>query len=115
MEKASNTASSLPNSQPQAATRRSRSSALPARRGRYIPAEHRGSGNRNEAEIAAEGTAYVVMHRFGFDTGAYSFAYMAHWFDEKETVKRALPQIHQISQSIIGVVEGSSHSSTAGK
>ena len=40
--------------------------------------DHPGTGSGNEAEVAAEGSAYVVMQRFVIDPGQYSFNYIAH-------------------------------------
>jgi antirestriction protein ArdC len=35
--------------------------------------------SKSIAEVEAESTAYMVMQRFGIDSGAYSFGYLASW------------------------------------
>ena len=40
---------------------------------------HEGVDDRPLAELEAESTAYVVCRTFGFDTGVYSFGYVACW------------------------------------
>ncbi len=40
---------------------------------------HRDHHNRRLAELEAESTAYVVCHHLGFDSGSYTFGYVATW------------------------------------
>lgn len=40
---------------------------------------HEGVDDRPLVELEAESTAYVVCRTFGFDTGEYSFGYVAGW------------------------------------
>jgi Zn-dependent peptidase ImmA (M78 family) len=39
---------------------------------------------RPTLEVEAEGTAYAVLSYFGVDASSYSFAYVAHWAEQKE-------------------------------
>ena len=41
---------------------------------------------RGQAECEAESVAYIVMTALGFDTGEYTFAYVAHWNQENPDV-----------------------------
>jgi hypothetical protein len=60
---------------------------------------------RPTLEAEAEGTAYAVLSYFGVDTSDYSFAYVAHWAEQKEVVKAMISNIQKTAQSIIEVVE----------
>ncbi|ETT56837.1 hypothetical protein BSK66_32330 [Paenibacillus odorifer] len=68
--------------------------------------------SRGVREVEAEGTAFVVLSYFGFDTSEYSFGYVAGWNGSKdataimdsgktiqETAKRIIKQIEQQKQS----------------
>lgn len=66
-------------------------------------------GNRREAEIVAEGAAYVVCTYFGLDTSDYSFDYVAAWAsrteDRQDTLRRCASRIQKLADSIINEVE----------
>ncbi|EJW13777.1 ImmA/IrrE family metallo-endopeptidase [Paenibacillus alvei] len=59
--------------------------------------------SRNEREIEAEGTAFVVLSYFGFDTSEYSFPYVAGWNPGGETqaIQKAGDVIQKTSQKLI--------------
>jgi hypothetical protein len=56
-------------------------------------------------EVEAEGTAYAVLSYLGVDASSYSFAYVAHWAEQKEVVKAMLSNIQKIAWAIIEAVE----------
>lgn len=58
---------------------------------------------RNDREIEAEGTAYVVLSYFGFDTSEYSFPYVASWSNETamDSIQRAGDIIQKTAKQII--------------
>jgi hypothetical protein len=69
---------------------------------------------RDVREVEAEGTAFVVLSYFGFDTSEYSFGYVAGWngsenekaiFESgqiiQETAKYFIQQIEKHSQANI--------------
>jgi antirestriction protein ArdC len=60
---------------------------------------------RPTLEVEAEGTAYAVLSYFGVDASSYSFAYVAHWAEQKEVVRAVLSNIQKTARSIIEVVE----------
>src|SRR5215204_4284987 len=60
---------------------------------------------RPTLEVEAEGTAYAVLSYFGVDASGYSFAYVAHWAEQKEVVKAVLSNIQKTARAIIEVVE----------
>ena len=60
---------------------------------------------RPTLEAEAEGTAYAVLSYFGVDASDYSFAYVAHWAEQKEVVKAVLSNIQKTARTIIEVVE----------
>jgi hypothetical protein len=61
---------------------------------------------RPTLEAEAEGTAYAVLSYFGVDASGYSFAYVAHWAEEKELVKAVLSKVQKAAHEIIESVEG---------
>jgi hypothetical protein len=64
---------------------------------------------RPTLEVEAEGTAYAVLSYFGVDASDYSFAYVAHWAEQKEVVKAVLSNIQKTAREIIeGVEDGAS-------
>lgn len=67
----------------------------------HYVAGHSPLETRNHAEMVAEGSAYVVMHHFGIDTGEYSFPYMAGWGADREKLKAGLGEIQRVSSTII--------------
>src|SRR5829696_6577073 len=60
---------------------------------------------RPTLEVEAEGTAYAVLSYFGVDASDYSFAYVAHWAEQKEVVKAVLSNIQKTTKAIIEAVE----------
>lgn len=64
-------------------------------------AEHSANGHcRGEAETIAEASAFIVLNHFGFDSGAYSFGYVATWADAA-TFKAKLTEIQRTAAHII--------------
>ena len=63
--------------------------------------------SKNRKEIEAEGTAAVVLNFFGYDTGAYSFPYLASYTTDgsMKELKAALKTIRSTSAMIIRSVE----------
>lgn len=58
---------------------------------------------RNDREIEAEGTAFVVLSYFGFDTSEYSFPYVASWngTTSLDSIQRAGEIIQKTAEKII--------------
>ena len=69
-------------------------------------ADHAAKGHsREEAEMVAESSAYVVMAHLGCDSGDYSFGYLASWGDTA-LFKQRLQDIHATAQAVISRFEG---------
>ena len=64
---------------------------------------------REEAEVQAESTAFVVCNCLGFDTSEYSFGYIASWSKNKELkeLKESLKVIADTSNEILKWIEES--------
>ena len=64
---------------------------------------------REEAEVQAESTAFVVCNCLGFDTSEYSFGYIASWSKNKELkeLKESLNVIADTSNEILKWIEES--------
>jgi antirestriction protein ArdC len=62
---------------------------------------------RPTLEAKAEGTAYTVLSYFGVDASSHSFAYVAHWAEQKEIVKAVLAGVQKTAHAIIEAVENS--------
>jgi len=62
---------------------------------------------RNEKEIQAESTAFIVAEHFGIDTSDYSFPYIATWTNGKtlEQLQKVLQEIQTAAKTIISGVE----------
>lgn len=62
---------------------------------------------REEAEVQAESTAFVVCNCLGFDTSEYSFGYIASWSENKELkeLKTSLKVIADTSNEILNWIE----------
>jgi antirestriction protein ArdC len=60
---------------------------------------------RPTLEAEAEGTAYAVLSYFGVDASDYSFAYVAHWAEQRVVVKAVLSNIQRAAREIIEAVE----------
>lgn len=52
-------------------------------------------------EAQAEAAAYVVMNHFGYDTGQYSFAYIAGWSQDRDIIQQIGVDIVKCSHQII--------------
>jgi antirestriction protein ArdC len=61
--------------------------------------------NREEAEMVAESSAYVVMAHLGCDSGEYSFGYLASWGDTK-LFRQRLNDIHETAEALIARLDG---------
>ena len=46
-----------------------------------------------------------MLSYFGVDASSYSFAYVAHWAEQKDVVKAVLSNIQKTAQEIIEAVE----------
>jgi hypothetical protein len=66
---------------------------------------HATEAERPTLEAEAEGTAYAVLSYFGVDASSYSFAYVAHWAEQKEVVKAVLANVQKTAHAIIEAVE----------
>jgi antirestriction protein ArdC len=74
----------------------------------HFAAQHTADMNRGLAEVVAECSAFVVMDRFGFDTGDYSFTYVAGWANGDTAVfKQGMADIKQVSGVLIDAIEHS--------
>ena len=73
-------------------------------------AEHKSVGAvcREEKEIEAEATAYIVLGHFGIDAGSYSFGYLAHWTDDEKLVSAKLGKVQKLAARIIDDIEEAS-------
>jgi antirestriction protein ArdC len=68
-------------------------------------AQHALNGDcREEAETIAEAAAFIVLNHFGFDSGGYSFGYLASWSDTK-VFRAKLGEIQRTARQIIVAVE----------
>jgi hypothetical protein len=48
-----------------------------------------------------------VLSYFGVDASSYSFAYVAHWAEQKEVVKAVLAGVQKTAHAIIESIEDS--------
>lgn len=69
-------------------------------------AGHSPLDDRQEAELVAEASAFVVLNHYGFDTTEYSSFYLAAWQADKDKLRKGLKQIQQVSQTMIRGIEG---------
>lgn len=72
-------------------------------------ADHRGAIDRRDAETVAEGAAFVVLARYGIDTGAYSFPYVARWAEDKVVLRRNLAEVQGVPAGLIAGIEEAEH------
>lgn len=63
--------------------------------------------DRQRREIEAESVAYIVCARFGIDTSAYSFGYIASWSETQDlsVLKDSLQTIRRTAADFIGLLE----------
>lgn len=66
-------------------------------------ADHKGDGDRHDAEMVAEAPAFVAMNHFNLDTGDYSFHYLTGWAEDKEHLHTNLEEIRRIIRAVEGV------------
>jgi hypothetical protein len=69
---------------------------------------------RGDREIEAEGTAFVVLSYFGFDTSEYSFPYVASWngTTAMDSIQRAGEIIQKTAEKIINQLNEEMNEST---
>ena len=60
---------------------------------------------RADAETIAESSSFVVAAHFGFDTGTYSFPYVAVWSQDKKVLERNLTAIRSVSSRMIEALD----------
>lgn len=65
---------------------------------------HDGGSERQLGEVEAESTAYLVSDALGFDTGEYSFAYVAGWGGDTETLLKAGDRACKAADQIITAI-----------
>ena len=65
--------------------------------------DERDQNSREDREIEAESTAFIVCNRIGVDTSSYSFDYIASWSNGKDSkeLKRLFGNIQSAAQRII--------------
>ena len=56
--------------------------------------------SREEAEMIAESSAFIVMAHLGQDSGEYSFGYLASWGDAK-LFRQRLEDIHATAEALV--------------
>ena len=71
----------------------------------HYVADHRGTIDRRDAEMVAEGAAFVVMAHHGLDTAGYSVPYLATWAQDMGVFKRNLTAIQQTAATLIGAID----------
>lgn len=54
-------------------------------------------------ETQAEAVGYVAMKNLGIDTEEYSLGYVATWAKDKEVIKSAIAEIHEVSSKTIDI------------
>ena len=59
---------------------------------------------RNQRELVAEGSSFVVCHTLGLDTKDYSFPYLQAWLKEKDELKNLATTIQKISSKILSLL-----------
>jgi len=59
---------------------------------------------RNQRELIAEGSSFVVCHALGLDTKDYSFPYLKTWLQEKDELKELTSTIQKISSKILSLL-----------
>ncbi len=56
---------------------------------------------RNQHELIAESSAYIVLQKMGFDTTIYSVNYLKSWMTDNKELTAILQRIHEISYRMI--------------
>jgi antirestriction protein ArdC len=70
------------------------------------------SHSRDEAEMIAESSAFIVMAHLGQDSGEYSFGYLASWGDSK-LFRQRLEDIHETAEVLIANLDINSEERSA--
>lgn len=62
---------------------------------------------RNDKEVQAESTAFIIANKYGIDTSEYSFPYIASWAEKKElsTLKNMLGDIQNAAREISNSID----------
>ena len=63
--------------------------------------------SRNDKEIQAESTAFIIASKYGIETSEYSFPYIASWADKKDlsTLKTMLGDIQAAAREISNSID----------
>lgn len=72
----------------------------------HFVADHKGADDRHDAEVVAEGSAYVALKHFGLDTDNYSFGYVAGWAGDAKRLRANLGETQRIANILISAIEG---------
>jgi antirestriction protein ArdC len=65
------------------------------------------AARRGDCELEAESVAFVVLHHFGIDTGAYSFGYVTTWAGgDDEAIKGLKTSAARIQATARKVIDG---------
>lgn len=68
--------------------------------------------DRADRELEAESVAYVVCQAFGFDSGEYSFGYLAAWSQAKDFTERMRILGERIQNAAKAIIDGISENKT---
>jgi len=60
---------------------------------------------RADAETIAESAAFVVGAHYGFNTGAWSFPYVAKWAGDEKRLSANLNSIQEVAEKVIDAIE----------
>ena len=64
--------------------------------------------DRSQAEVIAEGAAFIVCSHFGIDTSEYSFKYVASWGQDIKNIMSWGTGITRVANKIIDLIESQS-------
>jgi antirestriction protein ArdC len=73
----------------------------------HFVANHTLGMDTRDAETVAESAAFVVLNHAGIDSSGYSFAYVAHWAQDRAVLKRNLDTIQKTAHHLIDALERS--------
>jgi antirestriction protein ArdC len=73
----------------------------------HFVASHTLGMDTRDAETVAESAAFVVLNHAGIDSSEYSFAYVAHWAQDRTVLKRNLDAIQKTAHHLIDALEQS--------
>jgi hypothetical protein len=71
----------------------------------HLVADHRLGMDKRDVETIAESAAFVVLNHAGVDSSDYSFPYIAHWAQDRTTLKRNLDAVQKTAHQIIDALE----------